>query len=249
DHSLGSFTKQTLQKLHQQGLTFIFATGRHCVDVASMRESLDIPAYMITSNGARVHTPDNQVLYSKNIPSHIVQPILDFIKNDPEHRIHLYRSDDWLTNKEDLKLSQHHKETGFSYQIFDVDNAPCDDIAKIFFTHPDHDHLAEYESQLKQTFGYQISIAFSTPWCLEMMAPQVSKGDALAAVAKHLGQSLENCIAFGDGMNDVEMLTVAHKGLVMGTSHIKVKQALPKHEVIGNSQDEAVAHYLETHLL
>ncbi|WP_199450756.1 HAD hydrolase family protein, partial [Vibrio harveyi] len=56
-------------------------------------------------------------------------------------------------------------------------------------------------------------------------------------------------IAFGDGMNDVEMLTMAGKGLVMGTAHDKVKKALPSNDVIGSCADEAVAHYLETNLL
>lgn len=249
DHTLGEFTKKTLRQLHEQGFTFVFATGRHSVDVASMRETLGIPAYMITANGARVHTPDNQVLSSRNISPSVVQPIVDFLKQDSDHRIHLYRSDDWLTSKDDLAIRDYQKQTGFIYQLFDLNNAPTEDIAKIFVAHPDHEHLAQYESQLKEKFGDKLSIAFSTPQCLEMMALNTSKGAALETVATHLGKTLDHCIAFGDGMNDVEMLTAAHKGLVMGTSHIKVKQALPNHEVIGNCQDEAVAQFLETHLL
>ena len=38
------------------------------------------------------------------------------------------------------------------------------------------------------------------------MAGGVSKGHALEAVAKRLGFDLKDCIAFGDGMNDAEML-------------------------------------------
>lgn len=249
DHTLGDFTKQTLKKLHQQGFTFIFATGRHHVDVESFREIAGIPAYMITSNGARVHTPENELFYSKNIEPDLIQPIVDIIKQDPTNSIHIYRSNDWLTNKEDLKLSQHHQESGFNYQLFDDNNAPTEDIAKLFFTHPDHEHLSKYEADLKAQYGDRLSIAFSTPWCLEMMALNVSKGDALQAVAQTLGKELENCIAFGDGMNDVEMLLAAHKGLVMETAHEKVKLALPNNEVIGCCIDEAVAHYLEDHLL
>ncbi len=47
------------------------------------------------------------------------------------------------------------------------------------------------------------------------------KGDALQAVAETLHLGLENCITFWDGMNDVEMLSMAGKGLVMGTAHEK----------------------------
>eukprot|EP01083_Nonionella_stella_P035863 97809_1 len=37
---------------------------------------------------------------------------------------------------------------------------------------------------------------------LEVESGGVSKGHALEAVAKKLGYSLKDCIAFGDGMND-----------------------------------------------
>lgn len=249
NHLIGDFSKETLKKLHQQGMIFAFATGRHWVDVSSMRQAIDIPAYMITSNGARVHTPDNQVLYSKDIPAHVVQPIIDQLKDDPNLRLHIYRSDDWLTNKEDLMLSKHHQQTGFAYSIFDVNNAPSQDVAKIFFTNPDHDYLVEYETKLNQMFADDVVVAFSTPTCLEVMAKGVSKGDALLAVAQTLGKDLSHCLAFGDGMNDVEMLSMAGKGVLMNTAHYKVKQALPNTEQIGSCADESVAHYLENQLL
>ncbi|NVJ56774.1 MAG: Cof-type HAD-IIB family hydrolase [Vibrionaceae bacterium] len=250
NHQLSDFSKQTLKELHDKGYTFIFATGRHHVDVAGIREIAGIPAYMITSNGARVHDQNDQLMYSKNVPEELVQPVIDVIRHDPEIYIHLYQDEQWLMDRDDEVLAKFHSESGFTYTRFNASNAPTNGIAKVFFTHPkhDHEHLVQYENQLREKFGDQLNIAFSTPWCLEVMAADVSKGDALDAVAKSLGFSLENCIAFGDGMNDVEMLSMAGKGLVMSTSHHKVKAALPNNEVIGSNEEDAVAQYLHTHL-
>ncbi|HDM8161155.1 Cof-type HAD-IIB family hydrolase [Vibrio sp. Y29_XK_CS5] len=249
NHQLSAYSKETLKALHEQGYTFVFATGRHHVDVASIRRTVDIPAYMITSNGARVHDQNDQEMYSQNVPEDLVQSVIDTIKTDPEILIHMYQNDDWLLNKDDDELREFHEE--FTYKLYDQDNAPTDGIAKIFFTHPakDHDHLVTFETKLREQFGDQLNIAFSTPWCLEVMSAGVSKGDALKAVAESIGLTLENTIAFGDGMNDVEMLSMAGKGLVMGTSHEKVMKALPNNEVIGSNVDDAVAHYLQDHLL
>lgn len=251
NHQLSEFSKQTLKALHEQGYTFIFATGRHHVDVAGIRAQVGIPAYMITSNGARVHDQHDQLMYSKNVPAELVQPVIDIVKQDPEIFVHLYQNEEWRLNCEDEVMRKFHEETGFTYKVYDIDNAPTDGIAKIFFTHPgqDHEHLVGFENQLREAFGDQLNIAFSTPWCLEVMAAEVSKGDALKAVAESLGLTLENCVAFGDGMNDVEMLSMAGKGLVMETSHEKVKKALPDNEIIGSNADDAVAHYLQKHLL
>ncbi|MCS0352936.1 Cof-type HAD-IIB family hydrolase [Vibrio ordalii] len=251
NHQLSEFTKQTLQALHQKGFTFIFATGRHHVDVAGIRQLAGIPAYMITSNGARVHDQHDNLMYSKNVPQELVQPVIDVFKQNPDIFVHIYHDESWLLNKEDETLRDFHEESGFSYQVFDVNNAPTEGVAKIFFTHPaqDHELLAQFEERLNDIFGDKLNVAFSTPWCLEVMAAEVSKGDALKAVAESLNLTLDNCIAFGDGMNDVEMLSMAGKGLVMGTSHQKVFNALPNNTVIGSNAEDAVAHYLREHLL
>jgi len=250
NHQLSEFSKQTLQALHEKGFTFVFATGRHHVDVASIRQIAGIPAYMITSNGARVHDQSDQLMYSNNVPAELVQSVIDVIRNDQQIFIHMYQNEDWLLDRDDETLAKFHSESGFSYKRFDAAAAPTDGIAKIFFTHPeqDHDQLVIFEQKLREQFGQQLNIAFSTPWCLEVMAAEVSKGHALDAVAKSLNLTLDNCIAFGDGMNDAEMLDMAGKGLVMATAHHKVKQALPHIEVIGSNADDAVAHYLHRHL-
>ncbi|MEZ9699651.1 Cof-type HAD-IIB family hydrolase [Vibrio sp. 10N.261.46.E12] len=251
NHQLSDFTKLTLKKLHDQGYTFIFATGRHHVDVAGIRQIAGIPAYMITSNGARVHDQNDQLMYSQNVPQELVQPVIDIVRQDPNIFIHMYQNEDWLLDREDEMLAQFHSESGFSYKRFEAENAPSESIAKVFFTHPeqDHEYLVTFEQKLRGAFGDKLNIAFSTPWCLEVMAAEVSKGHALDAVAKSLNLTLDNCVAFGDGMNDAEMLAMAGKGLIMGTSHEKVMKALPDNEVIGSNADDAVAHYLEKHLL
>ena len=251
NHQLSDFTKLTLKKLHDQGYTFIFATGRHHVDVAGIRQIAGIPAYMITSNGARVHDQNDQLMYSQNVPQELVQPVIDIVRQDPNLFIHMYQNEDWLLDREDEMLAKFHSESGFSYKRFEADNAPSEGIAKVFFTHPDQDHeyLVTFEQKLRDAFGDKLNIAFSTPWCLEVMAAEVSKGHALDAVAKSLNLTLDNCVAFGDGMNDAEMLAMAGKGLIMGTSHEKVMKALPDNEVIGSNADDAVAHYLEKNLL
>ncbi|MEG3223621.1 Cof-type HAD-IIB family hydrolase [Vibrio gigantis] len=251
NHQLSDFTKLTLKKLHDQGYTFIFATGRHHVDVAGIRQIAGIPAYMITSNGARVHDQNDQLMYSQNVPQELVQPVIDIVRQDPNIFIHMYQNEDWLLDREDEMLAKFHSESGFSYKRFEAENAPSEGIAKVFFTHPeqDHEYLVTFEQKLRDAFGDKLNIAFSTPWCLEVMAAEVSKGHALDAVAKSLNLTLDNCVAFGDGMNDAEMLAMAGKGLIMGTSHEKVMKALPDNEVIGSNADDAVAHYLEKHLL
>ncbi|MFT4836112.1 MAG: Cof subfamily protein (haloacid dehalogenase superfamily) [Psychromonas sp.] len=249
EHQILPFTKQVLTQLHSQGTDFIFATGRHHVDVAHMRELLGIPAFMITSNGARVHNCENEIIFKRNIAPEVIAGMIKMLQSDQEIQIHLYRNDDWLISKEDPNNPC--TQENFSYGLFDINNPPLENIAKIFIKHQDQNHekLVIWEDKMKAAFPGQAHITFSSPNCLEMMGAGVSKGHALDAIAKMKGYALKDCIAFGDGMNDFEMLSMAGKGLVMESAHHKVKAALPSNEIIGHCDDQAVAHYLVKHLL
>ncbi len=249
DHKIPPFTQKVLTQLHEQGKTFIFATGRHHADVNKIREQLGIPAFMITSNGACVHNAENAVIFQQHMLPEVVAEIINMAKHDPDIIINIYRKDDWLLNQKDSTVN--YENENIAHTFFDIDNPPVDEVAKIFFTRPDknHDKLVIWEEKFKAKFADSATVTFSAPYCLEIMAAGVSKGHALDAVAKMHGYQLQDCIAFGDGMNDLEMLTMAGKGLLMGTAHHKVKMALPDHEQIGCSDDQAVAHYLVKHLL
>ena len=49
DHFLTPYAKETLKLLTARGINFVFATGRHYIDVGQIRDNLGIRSYMITS--------------------------------------------------------------------------------------------------------------------------------------------------------------------------------------------------------
>ncbi|MDP5255720.1 Cof-type HAD-IIB family hydrolase [Vibrio sp. HB161653] len=250
-HDISVVTRETLQALHQQHYRFVFSTGRHHIDVASIRQKTGIPAYMVTSNGACIHSPDNQKLAEHYLPPHLVQAIIDVVKTDPEVYIHLYQEQRWLLNQEDPLIKAFNRQSGFMYDTFSTNDAPTQRIYKVFFTHKQRhpEAMIKHEQALRQVFQDQLSVVFSTPWCLEVMAKGVSKGQALATICQHEGIELSQCMAFGDGMNDQAMLEAVGQGLIMDNAHQRLKHALPSHKVIGHHDQDAVADYLQRHLL
>jgi HMP-PP phosphatase len=72
-----------------------------------------------------------------------------------------------------------------------------------------------------------------------------NKGSALALLTSDLGISLEDCMAFGDAMNDREMLQSVGRGLVMGNALPLLKQHVAHLPVIGHCKDQAVSHFLQ----
>ena len=84
DHTLSPYAKETLKLLTQRGVHFVFATGRHHIDVAQIRDSLEISAFMITSNGARVHDSEGKQIFAHNLDRDIAADLFEMMRNDPK---------------------------------------------------------------------------------------------------------------------------------------------------------------------
>jgi len=244
DHTLSEYAKQTLKLLTERDIHFVFATGRHHIDVGQIRDNLGINAFMITANGARVHNTAGDLIFSHNLAPEIAAELAERVFHHPDILTNVFRNDDWLVNRPDPEHELFFKESAFQPQLFTPDQMPTDGIAKVYFSCEDHQVLLALEEEFNAKWGDRVNVSFSLPTCLEVMAGGVSKGHALDEVAKIMGYTLADCIAFGDGMNDEEMLAMAGKGCIMAGAHQRLKDHLPNLEVIGSNADNAVPHYL-----
>ena len=59
---------------------------------------------------------------------------------------------------------------------------------------------------------------------INVVAPGVTKGEALKALASHLGIALDEVIAVGDGNNDISLLSSAGLGVAMGNATDRAKE-------------------------
>lgn len=244
EHRITPFARETLQKLMVYDIHFVFATGRHHIDVGQMRDKLGIPAYMITSNGARVHNADGELIFSLNLDQDIASDLYGLQYHHPEILTHVYRDDEWFVSRSRPAEQDYFRESVFNYQVYEPGLLPTDGISKVFFTCEDPEQLIPLEQAIEARWGDRVNVSFSLPTCLEVMAGGVSKGHALEAVAKRLNYSLKECIAFGDGMNDVEMLSMAGNGYIMRNAQQRLKDTLPDLEVIGTNAEDAVPQAL-----
>lgn len=244
DHTLTPFAKETLRLLTQRGVHFVFATGRHHVDVSQIRDNLEISAFMITSNGARVHNTAGDLIFSHDLDADIARDLYGIVHNNPHITTNVYRNDDWYIDRESPEQKEFFQESIFKYHLFEPALLDTDGVCKVYFTCDEHEKLLPLEDAINARWGDRVNVSFSFPTCLEVMAGGVSKGRALDEVAKIMGYTLKDCIAFGDGMNDLEMLSMAGKGCIMRDAHQRLKNKLPQLDVIGSNVDDAVPHYL-----
>ncbi|MBF8983229.1 Cof-type HAD-IIB family hydrolase [Lutibacter sp. B2] len=244
NHQVSSYTKEVINKVIEKGIKFFIATGRHHMDVTCIREELGLDTTFITSNGSRVHNGERKEIFACDLDEKTVKDILN-MEYDCEVHVNMYQGDQWFAAKENEWVRQFHNETGFCYDIRDLKKLKSYTASKVFFLCENNEKLLQVKEQIEEKFGEKLNVTFSLPQCLEIMASGVSKGTALEKVLKQYDIHPKEVVAFGDGLNDLEMLTFVGKGLVMGNAQDNLKNVLTENEIIQTNDDNGVANYLE----
>jgi Cof subfamily protein (haloacid dehalogenase superfamily) len=232
DHQVDPFTIATVRKLESDGLRFVIATGRHYCDVAGIRDVLGISPYLITSNGARIHAPDNTVIHADDLPPPTVQRLVqpEIVGAHGRVIVNLFADQAWLIDRDAPELLKFHQDSGV-------------DIAKALYIGDPAD-LAHVARNLEREFGDALYVTYSLPDCLEVMTANVSKGRALQIVLERLGFDASQCVAFGDNMNDIDLLETAGHPFMMNNANPDLIKRLPNVPRIGNNFEAGVAHHL-----
>lgn len=248
EHRFSNKTKKVIKEVKDRVKKIFIATGRHHLDALELKKQLGLDSYLISSNGAIIHNENNEIVYERDIEEDIVKKILEK-KCSKDVSRHIYTVSNWYIEEELEEFKSFHQESGFSYTIEDFDKFDCSRVIKIFFISKNFKELEDLEKKIENEFRDRISLTLSGEECLEIMAHSVCKGEAIKSVMARLGIPLESVIAFGDGLNDYEMLKEVGKGLIMENASVRLKDRLPNNEIVGKNTEDGVAEYLERNFL
>ena len=241
-HKISEYTANIIKQIENNGVKFIIATGRPYLDAKFYRDSLKLKSYLITSNGARAHDEDNNPIVIENIPKEYVKRLLAYNVGKDIHR-NIYLNDDWIIEYEIDGLVEFHKESGYGFNIDDLNKYENEEVTKVFFLGKNED-IENLEKDMEKEFKNDLSITVSSPFCLEFMKKGVNKAETLKKVLKLLNIKPEEVIAFGDSMNDYEMLSLVGKPFIMGNGNKRLMEALPNVEVVGNNNEDGIGKKL-----
>lgn len=247
-HKISEYTKTVFRELHNQNYILIVATGRHHLDALPIVATLGIPVYLVTSNGARIHSPERELLFSFDIKSDAIKSVLD-LDIDQEITTVLFKEEVWQTNRNNEKLNSFQTELNYLPEIVDFNTIEDLSAIKLFFTHENHQKLIELKDKILESHSDIFDYAFSLPICLEFMDKSVDKSIAILKILEKENLTFQESISFGDGFNDEKMLIATKKGLIMENAVESLKNKLPHLEVISSNDNDGVAKYLSKMLL
>lgn len=245
DHEISVRTLDTLHKVVEHGHSVIINTGRS--SFSSVPRLNDIPEgiRLICSNGAYEYDRPNQsIVWSKLMPAPLATAVKQLIYENIPTASFGWESVSGLTYEANFvdeaggahTLEQDGLETVLGQH----------DLLKLFVRSPEL-VAGELVDTLQSLLRSDIEVSTSGVPFVEITAPGINKGSALAKVASDLGFEQKFTMAFGDNLNDAPMLRWAGESVAMGNAIDEIK-VLSNSCTLSNVED-GVAHYLENRLL
>ncbi len=221
NHKINEEFWTVLDKIKEKGIKFAVASGRQYYNLLENFKKVKDDIIFLAENGSYV-VENGEELYSKSMDKDGVKELLGISKKIEKTSIVLcgkksaYIEDDKEEFVEQVKKYYH------KYEIVESFDKVEDEILKIAI----YDFIGSEENSHKYFDDYEnkYKIIVSAKNWLDIMDMNTNKGIALQEIKKKLNIDYYEVLAFGDYMNDYEMLQEANYSYAMENAHEKVKE-------------------------
>ncbi|MFC0189268.1 Cof-type HAD-IIB family hydrolase [Fictibacillus aquaticus] len=231
-------TKEALHKLRKNGIHTAIATGRGPFMFKDLRSELELDSF-VSFNGSYVMFED-EVIHSTPLNT----KVLEKLEKEAEQMGHplVYLDHQGATSNvekhEIIEACTYNLMP--SYPIHSPQYYKQNDVYQVLLFCQEKDELP-YKDSYSDTYGF-------IRWhehCLDVLPHGGSKAKGIDAFVDKLGVKRENIFAFGDALNDLEMLKAAGTGVAMGNGLSEAKEAA---DFVTKSVDEDGIYYGLKHL-
>lgn len=224
-HTISPRTQAAIKAAQEKGVHVTIATGREYPVTEKFVKMLGLTTPTICFQGAVIYNPvTQQSLTSESLPLSLAHRLIALTRRD---NLSLYF---YLGNTAYTENNTPQSEVIFSgigtplVQVGDLMQVVTQPPVKGIIIHPASETDAVMAT-LRADLNGQVSVFRSLDVLIEVTSTQVSKGNALAKLAAHLGVDQSEVMAIGDQDNDIDMIKWAGVGVAMGNGSAGAKAA------------------------
>ena len=210
--------RAALRRLKEKGVSIAICTGRSEFELAALREELEID-WAISCNGSHIGYRGTTVSGTP-FPKELVQAWLAHAEANG-HEMLLYGAEAMYLNRIDApRFRQAQAEIGFlepTHLPFEA-RASIPDIYQCIVYCEAH----EQEAYTAHSDG-DLYVHRWRPWAVDFNPRGMNKAVGLKRLMERLGVAPEQAVAFGDGLNDLEMMKLVGNAVVMGNGCDELK--------------------------
>ena len=247
DHPVTPRVRRAISAAQDAGVKVTIATGRMFQSARRFAHDLGVTVPIICYHGALVRHPlTEETLVSITMA---VDPALDVVHFADEAGLHVNAYVD-----DQLYMRRMTPEGAYYAKIARVEANVVEDFESVIgrgstklVIVTDEPRVLGVVDQLRKRVGDVLYVTRSHPRFAEATSPTVSKGYALRQLATHLGVPIEQTMAVGDNLNDLDLVTEAGLGVAMGDGDPRVRAAADF--VTGTYFEDGVATAIERFIL
>ena len=249
DDTISPRTRNAVRAAVAGGVQFILATGRPPRWVRPVVDALGFAPTAVCANGAVIYDPaTDRVLSARTLSIDALGELAEIATRViPGAGLAVERVGN---SAHDTATPQFVSSPGYEHAWLNPDNTEVsiEDLlsapAVKLLIRKAGGRSSEMAAELSKHIGIEGDITYSTENGLVEIVPLgISKASGIEEVARPLGITHDDVVAFGDMPNDVPMLMRAGHGVAMGNAHPDVLAAAD--EVTASNTDDGVARVLE----
>lgn len=219
DNTVEDSTKAAVLQVQEKGIEVFLATGRPLHEIDELAIELNIHSF-IGYNGAYALYRGEE-LFQEPMNSATVRDFLEIAETNDHEAILFTNAKNAITDlhspitQDFISYFHLHKNVSYSPAI-------NDNVLGMTLLNLEESDTSLYGKEAGIHLS-QVNVA-GMLHCYDIIRDKVNKGYGVQMVLKHLGIDKESSIAFGDGMNDKEMLQSAGESFAMGNGHPDIFQ-------------------------
>ena len=236
---ISSMALETIRLIVERGIGVASVSGRNVeksqapfADVPDLAAALYIGSY----NGAMALGPRGDgprpVLFEERLPAAVFRDLTEYLGKG-NHNFIYCRCDvdgggmreEYITDRDTASIQNLAGQTGMAF-VYDgglIDRIRGGDLGpppKVLIF-PGKARRDAVLAEMQSVFDGRLYLARTGEDRIEAMHPDVNKAVALQAIARACGISVEEILAIGDGDNDLPMLRIAGRGVLMGNADVQ----------------------------
>lgn len=222
--------------LREHGVRFVASSGRRydrlCDFFSPVKDRMDF----VASNGAQVFADGVQI--DREVYSHLaIRRLAKTVAMFPNMHLALFdRTKSYLLDDEDKFVREVDKDLPNIERIYELPSPQVSIIKASIFC--DDGNVMDNAYVLQRELGGLFTFAPSGSSYIDAMQPGISKASGIAQVMEYHGIDASEVMAFGDAMNDYEIIRFVGTGCAMANGRPALRAVADR--VIGSNVEHAV---------
>lgn len=223
------------KKLEHKGIIFAPCSGRQYLALKETFKSYPNEFLYVAENGAAVFYKDKEI-FSASFPKEKALKLWQAAQKNHPHICAV-----WCTAAKAYILAEQNRGAfrerlhyyGTKYTVIkSLDEIP-DELIHIAFYDPDDDNAGEALMPELEPLCDNLRLLTDGSW-VDAVEKGINKGTAIQMIQKKFGIKPEECAAFGDYLNDAEMMTAVTHSFAMANALPEI-QKLAKYHTASNN--------------